>query len=594
MGDVFGEVLGLLEEVIRLVFEAGGGQFGGDGTELQALSGESCGHEGSAFACEGEVEGAVREGLGHCASHVQGEVSRDRKVSGTDRGGAGGGRFSVCLVLQVIGGRLVPGVVVHDFGDHAIAAGELEVGAEIGLRGFSDGGLCEVDIPEGLLDLSWFCARSLVCCELIGSCGIDAVSARGELNSAIVVRVEAEPCFIGGPCGEAAGLERGADLDVVAAREIDQLGWGVDEVVVVEVWTVVALFVDSAGADIAGVGGSEKVLQLVFVGLFLLIDAVDVLVEDTGGAAQCIAHQRCLSEGVFGVDGGAGGALEDLFEVGFAGGDFRRGDVESDGICRETQTVEVVLESCDEGTDILGDADQFVQFRHGGAVDFADAFLGRFLGKHGIGGKPVEVCSLGGAGSPVVDAPVAGFAGGGVLGGISGTIEIGEAAPAVVDRGAVEPSGEVEDLVSAAGDCGGGGGELSFVIVVDGDWLSGDVDAFALRNPCEEVVVEELVVSSEGGEVVAVGVAMALREEAGCVVLIEVTIGSGVVGFFVDLIVAGVDGLAGEDAAGVVPIETVVGWGDGGSWGEEIVTTTEEGESFFEEVRDLPFESEAG
>ncbi len=99
-------------------------------------------------------------------------------------------------------------------------------------------------------------------------------------------------------------------------------------------------------------------------------------------------------------------------------------------------------------------------------------------GEDGIGGDPVEVGTLEGAGGPFVGAPVAGAAGGGVgfsvvVGGPSG------GGVALV----VEPGGEVEDAGAGAGEGGGGGGEFAFVRVVDLDRLAEHGDAFGGGSP---------------------------------------------------------------------------------------------------------------
>ena len=153
--------------------------------------------------------------------------------------------------------------------------------------------------------------------------------------------------------------------------------------------------------------------------------------------------------------------------------------------------------------------------------------------------------------------------------------------------------GEGDDLLGGGGEAAGGGGEFAFVLEVDGDGLAEDGDGFGARGPGEVGIREESVVTGEGGEVVSVGIAVALGEHALGVGLVDGAIGGGAAGFFFDVIIGGVDGFAAVDAVGVIPEEAVVGGGGGDAGADAIVAAAEEGEFFVEGAGDLALEGEA-
>ena len=201
----------------------------------------------------------------------------------------------------------------------------------------------------------------------------------------------------------------------------------------------------------------------------------------------------------------------------------------------------------------------------------------------------MEVGTLAGAGGPLVGAPAAGEAGGAVVFAVA--LVFPADGGVVVVGGA---GGDIEDARADAGDVGGGGGEFAFVLIVDLDGLADDINRLAAGDPGEVGRSEEFVVAGEGGEVVAVSVAVALGEHVDGVVGIEGAVGGGAAGLFLDVVVGGVDGFAGVDAVNVVPVEAVVGGGGGDAGAEEIVAATQEGEFFLDEGRDLALEGETG
>ena len=74
--------------------------------------------------------------------------------------------------------------------------------------------------------------------------------------------------------------------------------------------------------------------------------------------------------------------------------------------------------------------------------------------------------------------------------------------------------GQGADLLGGLGEDGGGGGEFPLVHEVHRHRLAEHEHGFGAALPCEVRVGRAAVVACERGEVVAVGIAVALREHA--------------------------------------------------------------------------------
>ena len=69
---------------------------------------------------------------------------------------------------------------------------------------------------------------------------------------------------------------------------------------------------------------------------------------------------------------------------------------------------------------------------------------------------------------------------------------------------------------------------------------------------------EQFVIPFQSGQVVTVGIAVALREHPLGVRRIDHAVGGAAAGLFLDVVVGGIKHLAAVDAAGVIPPQAVV------------------------------------
>ena len=297
-----------------------------------------------------------------------------------------------------------------------------------------------------------------------------------------------------------------------------------------------------------------------------------------------------MVEGTLGVEGGAQRALVDLLEVGFPGLELGRRDVEGDGAGAQSKRVEAGVGIVDGGLEGVGGGHQLAEFRHSGAVDDLNAAVVRVgvnSRQERVADHPVQEAALRAAGNPFVETLVAGDIAARVH------LAVAEMAPpggriVAVALAVHQPDG----LNSGAGGIGGGGGELALVLVVDLHRLAEHRHILRRGLPSEVGVGEQLVITLERGEIVAVGVAMALGEHALGVGGIHHAILGAAAGFFLDVVIGGVEHLAAVDAAGVVPPQAVVGGGDAGAGIDEIIAALEQGEFLVERAGHLALEGE--
>ena len=241
-----------------------------------------------------------------------------------------------------------------------------------------------------------------------------------------------------------------------------------------------------------------------------------------------VVHHVGAFEGSPGVVGGGDSPFVDLLEVGQTLGrwpaNLRRGshrvergvDIKGHDVRRQSQRVEPVVGLVVDGLDFAEVPGKGGEVEHGGAVDFLEGVVldvGILGGQQGIGGDPVQQCSLPGAARPAIDSP-------GAVG-----VDVGVTLPLAIRvfdvTGAI---GQVDDLSAALGAGGGGLGKLALVEVVDVEDHVEQVVAFGARDPVEVGMLQELVMGFECGEVVAPGVAVSLRIERQCIRLIHETV----------------------------------------------------------------------
>ena len=327
----------------------------------------------------------------------------------------------------------------------------------------------------------------------------------------------------------------------------EAVGREVHVVVVVEVRTVVSLRVGAAHADVAGVGcaidGDERVVE----GLLLRLDLREERLLVLGDLREARAEDAGVAEDGLAVGEGLLGALEDLLEVGLLLREAVGVDVERDRVLGEAERVRARLEAAElalEDADGRGEDGQL-----GGreAVDLGDALVreglvGRVVGRQeGVHGHPVVGGGHAGARGPFAVAE------GLLLVGVE--VGGGRVAPVVLVGLA---QGEVHRVGAGLDELHGRVGELLLVLVVDVHELLVHEHLAHGGRPVEPRVAEEPVVAGERGEVVAPGVAVALRILGGGAVDVEDAVAGA------DSVVGDVGRLALGEALGEVPGEAVV------------------------------------
>ena len=116
--------------------------------------------------------------------------------------------------------------------------------------------------------------------------------------------------------------------------------------------------------------------------------------------------------------------------------------------------------------------------------------------------------------------------------------------------------------------------------------------AFTARPPGEGRIAQEALVTLQRGEVVTVGVAVALGEHPLGIGGIEDAVGRRGAGFLPDVVIHRIERLAGIDALGVVPIQAVIRGRAVDRCREGIIAAAEQGEFLFDHVFHLALEGE--
>ena len=115
------------------------------------------------------------------------------------------------------------------------------------------------------------------------------------------------------------------------------------------------------------------------------------------------------------------------------------------------------------------------------------------------------------------------------------------------------------NLAGAAGDGSRGRGEFPLVLVVNLDRLAQHRDVLGRGGPCEIRMFQQFVIPFEGGQIVAIGIAMTLRKHILGIGRIDHAVGGATARLLLDVVVGAVNHLTAQDATGVVPPQAVVG-----------------------------------
>ena len=304
---------------------------------------------------------------------------------------------------------------------------------------------------------------------------------------------------------------------------------------------------------------------------------------------------------VLGVVKGDDGVVEralgpqiNLFEVRVAirAQDDVRIEIEGNGRGRQPQGRVPGLGVVHRGLQAGGDRRQFLQLGHGGAVDLLDAARVRGIGVHiredGVADHPVQIRALPGARGPMIHAPIAG-AGDGAVREVG--LGRGEVRPPVPRTGEVIATpGEIEGLLASSCHRARGGGELPFVLVIHRHWLAQDRHGFDARHPVKILIHEQGVVAFQRGEIMAVGIAVALRIELPRVVGVHHAIAV----LIEHIVVERIDHLASVDAAGVVPDQAIVNRAQLDAREQKVIAPAHQRQFLLEDGGQLPLEREEG
>ena len=341
-----------------------------------------------------------------------------------------------------------------------------------------------------------------------------------------------------------------------------------------EIGAGITLLISLTRADIVGIRRAVNLDELIGKGALLLGDG-----SSLSGERLVLPPQEL--RGVLGTDERGGRVLQrtycasvDLLVVRLAGVDLRGRDVEGERAAAQAERVQAAI-GVVEGVLHCGRLSHDLrQLGHGRAVDFLDALMRRIRidgGQQRIRRDPVQIRPLPGAARPVIRAPAAHLAGGGIGAAIA------QVTPATgLGGGESLAIGKVERLAGGAGERGGGTGKFPFVEVIDLHRHAADEHSFGARHPREVRIAQQPIVSSQRGKIVTVGIAVTLREELRGVRHPHVAVGVHVA----DVVVERVDGFAGENAAGVIPDEAIVERRDAAAGLEEVVASAQQAEFF--------------
>ena len=152
--------------------------------------------------------------------------------------------------------------------------------------------------------------------------------------------------------------------------------------------------------------------------------------------------------------------------------------------------------------------------------------------------------------------------------------------------------GKRRHLLCRAGYRAGGSGKFALVHIIHRHRLTKHGHRLGARIPVKIRIGQQLIITGERGEIMPIGVTVALREHALSIGRIDHTIGSTAAGLLLDVVIHGVDRLTGIDAAGVVPIQAIVAGSHIHGRGE-VIAAAQEGQLLLQRRGDLAFESEA-
>ena len=334
----------------------------------------------------------------------------------------------------------------------------------------------------------------------------------------------------------------------------------------------IALFIGLPNANIIRVWGAIQLDQSVFKGEFLqlhlcleIIERVFLRTHHLGDILGAIKRSHGILQRHICTLGNL--LVMGRYRVGsinHSPGHLGWVYVKGDAVLGQSQWIHAGLGIVQTGLEAFGHRCQLHQFWYRGPVDLHDAFVrgvvvhGR---QHRVADHPVQHRANAGPGRPMIHAP----APGGLDRGISLAVRAPSVAPGlpkmpparVLVRRVILPPGQVKDLLTGPGQCGCGCGKLALIHVVHLHRLAQNGHRLGSRRPGERIDGEQLVVPLQRAQVMPIGIPVPLRVHPVCILRIDDPI-QFLALVLLDVIVQGIDHLAGIDAAGVVPEHPVV------------------------------------
>ena len=147
-------------------------------------------------------------------------------------------------------------------------------------------------------------------------------------------------------------------------------------------------------------------------------------------------------------------------------------------------------------------------------------------------------------------------------------------------------------MLGGARQAAAGIGELPLVVIIDRDRLPKDRDRLDAGRPGEIGILQELIITGQRCQVVAVSIAVALGEHALGIRGIHDAVGGAAACFIRNIVIHGVERLAGIDPAGIIPDQTIIHGSNIHPRRLAVISAPQENQFLFEHRGGLAFKRE--
>ena len=152
---------------------------------------------------------------------------------------------------------------------------------------------------------------------------------------------------------------------------------------------------------------------------------------------------------------------------------------------------------------------------------------------------------------------------------------------------------QVTELLRSAGKTNTGSDELTLILEVNRHRLTQHRHRLGARGPGEVGIVQQTIIAGQCRQEVAVGIAVTLREHPLRIGLVDHAVSRAAAGFLLDIVVRRVKRLPAVDAAGEVPVKTVVGRRGLHAGADAVVAAAQQREFLIQRAGNLPLKREA-